>query len=167
MSRQIIAVAHNLRSCHNVGSLMRTCEGLGIKKLFLSGYTPYPAAKNDVRLPHIAAQLSKKIEKTALGAQKSLDWEFLADIDAVIRRLKAENFTVCALEQAPGSTMLDSFRVPPKAALIFGNEVDGLEEDVLRQCPHILEIPMSGRKESFNVAQAAAMALYHFRFNAD
>jgi len=164
--RQLILVAHNLRSTHNVGSLLRTCDGLGIDEVWLSGYTPYPLQKTDSRLPHLAQKLDRQIAKTALGAQKTVRWHHDADITNVIADLKKHGFTVAALEQAPQAIALGTFEPPDKLALIVGREVEGLEPEVLALCDQTLEIPMFGQKESFNVAIAAAMALYHLRFLA-
>jgi len=162
--RQLILIAHNLRSAHNVGSLLRTCEGLGIDTVYLTGYTPYPARAGDERLPHLAQKIDRQIAKTALGAEKSAAWQHQADINAVLSGLKDRSFVIAALEQAPGSVKLPGFDPPDKLALVVGREVEGLEPEILAICDPILEIPMFGRKESFNVVQAAAMALYHCRF---
>lgn len=156
---QIILIAHNLRSAHNVGSLLRTAEGLGVKSVYLTGYTPYPTRSGDTRLPHLAQKIERQISKTALGAEKSLG-EHLEDIDELISELKNNGYLVSALEQADSSLDLRSFVAPDKIALVVGREVEGVEPEVLEQCDQILEIPMKGSKESFNVAQAAAMALY-------
>src|SRR2546430_11852145 len=97
--RSIILIAHNLRSCHNVGSLLRTAEGLGIEKVILSGYTPYPMHTNDRRLPHLAQKITKQIHKTALGAEETLAWEHHADLLPVLARLKKRGYAVAGLEQ--------------------------------------------------------------------
>lgn len=162
--REIVLIAHNLRSCHNVGSLLRTAEGLGVQKIFLTGYTPYPLTDRDRRLPHEAAKLHKQIQKTALGAEEFVDWQHEDDVYSAIRDLKQKGFEVFALEQTPGSISLPGFNAPGKVAILVGREVEGVEREVLEACDAALEIPMSGRKESFNVVQAAAMALYHCRF---
>jgi 23S rRNA (guanosine2251-2'-O)-methyltransferase len=163
--RRIILIAHNLRSCHNVGSLLRTAEGLGVEKAYLTGYTPYPLAAHDDRLPHLAAKINDQIAKTALGAEKSVAWEHREDIMQLISDLRSDGFGVFAVEQAPGSIPLPDFNPPETAALILGREVEGLEKEILEAVTSALEIPMFGHKESFNVVQAAAMALYHFRFH--
>jgi tRNA G18 (ribose-2'-O)-methylase SpoU len=163
---ELVLIAHNLRSAHNVGSLLRTCEGLGVEQVYLTGYTPYPLAAGDDRLPHLAQKTDKQIAKTALGAEKSLAWQHAADINAVLAGLKRRAFAVAALEQAPDAIRLPDFDPPKKLALIVGREVEGIELEILAVCDHILEIPMFGRKESFNVAQAAAMALYYLRFHS-
>jgi 23S rRNA (guanosine2251-2'-O)-methyltransferase len=162
--RQIILIAHNLRSCHNVGSLLRTAEGLGIDEVILSGYTPYPTDANDTRLPHLAAKISRQIEKTALGAEKTIKWRHALSADQVISGLHNQGFIVAAIEQAAGSIHLPEYKPPEKLALIVGREVEGIEAEVLELTDTILEIPMFGAKESFNVVQAAGMAMYHCRF---
>lgn len=164
--RQIIVIAHNLRSTHNVGSLLRTAEGLGVEKVFLTGYTPYPIQANDERLPHLAAKLHKQIKKTALDAEEQISWQHADSIEPILMDLKQQGYTVAAIEQTADSIELPDFKVPEKLALLVGREVEGIEPEVLALCDHILEIPMFGRKESFNVVQAAAMALYHCRFSA-
>jgi 23S rRNA (guanosine2251-2'-O)-methyltransferase len=162
--RKLVLIAHNLRSAHNVGSLLRTCEGLGVDEIYLTGYTPYPARTGDERLPHLAQKTSRQIAKTALGAEKSAAWQHQTNINSVLAKLKSRAFVIAALEQAPGSVKLPEFNPPAKLALIVGREVEGIEPEILAICDRIIEIPMFGRKESFNVVQAAAMALYHFRF---
>ena len=161
---EIVLVAHNLRSAHNVGSLLRTAEGLGVKKVYLTGYTPYPIEQSDERLPHIRQKVEQKIHKTALGAEHMIDWQWCVEIQPLIEKLKSRGFTVVALEQAIKSIPLPEFSVPPKIAVIVGREPHGIEAEILALCDKIVEIPMAGNKESFNVVQAAAMALYHFRF---
>jgi 23S rRNA (guanosine2251-2'-O)-methyltransferase len=162
--RRIILIAHNLRSCHNVGSLLRTAEGLGIEQVILSGYTPYPAIDGDKRLPHIAQKISKQINKTALGAELMVRWSHQLDIMIALDQLRADNWELAAVEQSAGSVNLPGFIASDKLVLIVGREVEGLEPDVLAAASIVLEIPMSGQKESFNVVQAAAMALYQCRF---
>lgn len=157
-------IAHNLRSTHNVGSLLRTCEGLGVKHLYLTGYTPYPKSTNDSRLPHLAEKLHKQIAKTGLGSETLVDWSHTEDIFTVFSSLRADGYTIAAVEQSHTSVPLPDFKPPQKIALIVGREVEGVEPEVLAVCDQLLEIPMFGKKESFNVVQAAAMALYHCRF---
>jgi tRNA G18 (ribose-2'-O)-methylase SpoU len=160
----IVLIAHNVRSTHNVGSLLRTAEGLGVQKVYLTGYTPYPLRAGDTRLPHLAAKLHKQIQKTALDAESLVDWEQYEDVFALLSQLKQRGWTVAAVEQAPSSIALPEYQPPERCALLVGREVEGIEPEVLAQCDAVLEIPMFGRKESFNVVQAAAMALYHLRF---
>jgi 23S rRNA (guanosine2251-2'-O)-methyltransferase len=163
LMRQVVLVAHNLRSAHNVGSLLRTADGLGVKQVYLTGYTPYPKGENDTRLPHLADKINKQISKTALGAEKSEIWQH-NDINETISSLRQQGYTIAALEQSKDSIELPSFHPPDNLAIMVGREVEGLEPELLASSDLILEIPMSGQKESFNVTQAAAMALYHCRY---
>jgi len=164
----MVVIAHNLRSTHNVGSLLRTAEGLGVEKVILSGYTPYPIAADDERLLHLAKKIDKDIRKTALGAENLIPWEHQADIQETIQDLKRAGFTIVALEQTPDSIPLSEFakNTPPEQAiaLILGREVEGVEPEVLKLCDKAVEIPMQGLKESFNVVQAAAIAMYSLQF---
>lgn len=162
--REIILIAHNLRSTHNVGSLLRTAEGLGVQKVILSGYTPHPQHTNDRRLPHEAAKISRAITKTALGAEKLVRWEHHGDILPVLKKLKKQGYTIAAVEQTEHSRELPSYHAPEKIVLLVGREVEGIEPEIVDACDIALEIPMFGKKESYNVVQAAAMALYHCRF---
>lgn len=162
--RQIVVIAHDIRSCHNVGSLLRTADGLGIETVFLTGYTPYPPLEaNDPRLPHLAAKIGRQIHKTALGAEASVDWQQVSDVTTVLSKLKTAGYRIVALEQTTDSIALPSYQPPAKIALLLGREVEGIASDLLSQVDDTVEIPMSGAKESFNVVQAAAMALYQLR----
>lgn len=160
----IILIAHNLRSSHNVGSLLRTAEGLGVDDVYLTGYTPYPSSADDERLPHLAQKIDKQIAKTALGAEELVKWQYRTEIAPLIEKLRHQKYQIAALEQGENAVKLSKFSRPDKVALIVGREVEGIEPEVLELCDQIVEIPMFGRKESFNVVQAAAMALYHMRF---
>ncbi len=165
MNRKIVVIAHDIRSTHNVGSLLRTCEGLGVARLYFTGYTPYPLTPNDPRLPHSAAKLTKQIQKTALGAEQLVSWSHQEQVEDCIAGLRAEGFVVAALEQTEHSVTLPSYRPPQKTALLLGREVEGIDPALLALCDLTLEIPMLGNKDSFNVVQAAAIALYHLRFS--
>lgn len=158
---KIIVIVHDIRSCHNVGSLLRTAEGFGVEKVYFTGYSPYPPTENDERLPHISRKLARDIHKTALGAEDLITWEHQNDISKLITRLKLDGFTICALEQSPSAIPLPDYTAPLKVALLLGREVEGIDRDLLTECDELLEIPMAGKKESFNVVQAAAIALYH------
>lgn len=163
--RTTVLIAHNLRSCHNVGSLLRTADGLGVAHVYFTGYTPYPAAPHDDRLPHQVRKLEAQIHKTALGAEHTVSWTHAEDILPLLITLKNEGYIIAALEQQTGSISLPNFRTGAQPiALIVGREVEGIEPEVRAASTICLEIPMSGAKESFNVAVAAAMALYHLRF---
>lgn len=158
---RIVLIAHNLRSTHNVGSILRTADGLGVHEVLLTGYTPYPSLPNDPRLPHIHAKLTRQIHKTALGAETSQAWRHVDDISDALAQLRTDGYMIAALEQAPRSISLSSYEAPDKLAIILGREVEGVEADVLDQADLTLEISMHGRKESFNVSIAAAIAAYH------
>lgn len=162
--RSIVLIAHNLRSCYNVGSLLRTAEGLGVSKVILSGYTPHPKHANDRRLPHEADKIHAQIHKTALGAEDMLPVFYHQEILDVIEKLKKEGYAVVALEQAEDAKELHAYHPPEKIALVVGREVEGMEPELLAACDAVVEIKMFGKKESFNVVQAAAMALYHICF---
>lgn len=155
---EIIVIAHNIRSTHNVGAIFRTAEGFGIKHIILSGYTPYPLIANDTRLPHIANKLTAQIHKTALGAEKIVSFSHSEQLN--LEQLKAEGYRVVALEQSPRSTKLPAYKSPQRIALLLGEEVHGIADDLLVQCDDIIEIPMVGQKESFNVSVATGIALY-------
>ena len=164
---QLVVIAHNLRSAHNVGSLLRTAEGIGVTDVVLCGYTPYPPLlQDDPRLPHEREKMLKLIHKTALNAENTQSWRHETDITIVLADLKRNGFTIAALEQTDSSVPLPEYRSPEKLAIVLGREVEGVEPEVLGLCDVALEIPMAGEKESFNVIQAAAMALYHCKFIA-
>lgn len=161
--RKIVLIAHNIRSAHNVGSILRSSDGFGVTHVYLSGYTPYPTSANDVRLPHIAKRVSARINKTSLSAENSVVWNYSDDIFELIKTLSKDYFLI-GLEQTPSSTALPKFQSDRNIALFVGNEIEGIPEDLLSKLDQCLEIPMLGQKESFNVAIAAAIALYHLRF---
>ena len=158
--RDIIILAHNIRSAHNVGSIFRTAEGFGVKKIILSGYTPYPVVPNDPRLPHISAKSTTQIAKTALGAEKLVDFEYSNNLFETIEHLRSQDYALTALEQAPNSLKLQDFNAPPRIAILIGEEVHGITPDLLSLADHIVEIPMFGHKESFNVSVATGIILY-------
>lgn len=155
---EIIVIAHNIRSTHNVGAIFRTAEGFGISKIILSGYTPYPKIDHDSRLPHISEKLTSQIHKTALGAETIVPFEYQEEPD--LKGLKEAGYRIAGLEQADKSIRLPDYESPQKIALVLGEEVHGIPDELLEQCEDILEIPMVGKKESFNVSVAAGIALY-------
>jgi len=155
---EIIVIAHNIRSTHNVGSIFRTAEGFGVTKIILSGYTPYPTIENDTRLPHIRDKLTEQIHKTALGAETMVPFGHQSEPDLVT--LKQDGFRIVGLEQDNQSIAIGDYKPTDKIVLLLGEEVDGIDEDLLNQCDDIIEIPMVGLKESFNVSVAAGITLY-------
>ena len=162
---EIILIVHDIRSCHNVGSFLRTAEGLGVSIVYFTGYTPYPATPDDTRLPHITAKLTSQISKTSLGTELSQRWQNHDDINKLLATLKSDGYSLVALEQAPNSIPLQSYKATDKLALLIGREVEGIEPELLNRMDAVIEIAMQGQKESFNVVQAAAMALYQIRFH--
>lgn len=162
--RKLALIIHNIRSCHNVGSMLRTADALAAE-VYMTGYTPYPKSKNDKRLPHLIAKTTRQIEKTSLGAEKSMSWHQSDSVKTIIKDLTNNGFEVVALEQANNSIGLPDYQPGRKVAIIVGREREGLEISILKQVDKIIEIPMLGAKESLNVANAAAIALYHCRFH--
>lgn len=157
---QIAVVAHNIRSTHNIGSIFRTCDGFGVEHLYLSGYTPYPLTENDTRLPYISTKATSEIAKTALGAEKTVPFTHVSNIHTTIEAFKVHGYTIVGLEQDETATPLPEFEAPDKILLILGEEVEGITSDIREKCDHLIEIPMVGSKESFNVSVAAGIALY-------
>jgi tRNA G18 (ribose-2'-O)-methylase SpoU len=154
----IIVIAHNIRSTHNVGAIFRTSEGFGVRKIILSGYSPYPLIPNDLRLPHISRKLTDQIHKTALDAEQIVPFEYqeVPDIDA----LRRQGYTIVGLEQDERSIMLSEYQPPQKVVLLLGEEVEGITDELRQTCDDLIEIPMVGKKESFNVSVATGIALY-------
>jgi len=154
----IIVIIHNIRSTHNVGAIFRSCEGFGVSKIILSGYSPYPKLPNDSRLPHIYNKLTDQIHKSALGAEGMIPFEYQTMPD--FAELKNQSYSIVGLEQDERSIMLPDFKAPAKLALLLGEEVKGITDDLRGVCNYLIEIPMKGQKESFNVSVAAGIALY-------
>ncbi len=155
---RITLIVHNIRSTHNVGAIFRTAEGFGVERIILSGYTPYPKLTNDTRLPHISEKLTSQIHKTALGAEGIVPFEYHETLD--LGTLQLAGYRIVALEQSERSVLISEYETPEKIALLLGEEVHGIEPELLAQCDDIIEIPMVGKKESFNVSVATGIALY-------
>lgn len=158
--RQIVVIAHNIRSAHNVGSLFRTSDGFGVGHIYLTGYTPYPKLQRDTRLPHISEKVTNEIAKTALGAEKTVEYSHLSSPFSLIDGFQAHGYDIVGLEQADTAIPLPDFEPSQKMVLILGEEVDGISHDLIKKCTHLIEIPMRGQKESYNVSVAAGIALY-------
>lgn len=139
-------IAHDIRSCENIGALFRTCEFLGVEKLWLTGYTPAPP--------------DAKVLKTALGAEQSLAWEKQVEVSKVVKRLKAKGFDLVGLELDKRAKELSRYRGSKKIALLLGNEVTGIPASLLDQCDDLVMIKPRGKKESLNVTIAAAIACW-------
>lgn len=161
----VVVIAHNIRSTHNIGSVFRTCDGFGVDKLYLTGYSPHPAYAGDPRLPHLSAKINGQIHKTALGAEQTMPFAYNEDVCQVLNDLKKNDFSIVALEQHQNSILLPDFKSPQHTALLLGEEVRGIEPEIIALADNIVEIPMKGKKESFNVSVAAGIALYAITFS--
>lgn len=152
--RKIFIILHNIRSLHNVGAIFRTADGAGIDKIYLTGYTPTPI--------DVFGKTRKEIRKTALGAENYVKWEKIKDVGKLIARLKKDGVFVVAVEQGAGVINYKKFnpRADKPLALIFGNEVRGLSNNILKKCDKTIEIPMLGKKESLNVSVAVGIVIY-------
>jgi len=146
-------IIEDIRSAYNVGAMFRTADGAGVAKIFLVGYTPAPVDRFGRTQP--------EIKKTSLGASEEIAWEQKTDIVDLIISLQSEGFKVVAVEQTPASVSLPKFTEPKKVVYIFGNEVEGVSKEALRQVDTVVEIPMLGTKESLNVSVSAGIILYH------
>lgn len=150
----VIGILVNIRSVHNVGSIFRTADAAGIRKLYLCGTTPTPLD----RFEHPRGDFIK----VSLGAEQSVVWEHVASAAALVSRLQRDGYYVCALEQSSESISYTAFR-PPRGkpiALVVGNEVRGLTPSILRRADVTIEIPMRGIKESLNVSVSFGIASY-------
>ena len=152
--KPIVVVMDNIRSMHNVGSVFRTSDGFLIDGICLCGFTPQP--------PH------RDIHKTALGSTETVDWVYYENTVNAVHDLKAKGFKVFAIEQTEGSISLEKFKqINPEAiahpmAFIFGNEVDGVDQNVIALCDGVIEIPQWGMKHSLNISVAAAIVIWEF-----
>ena len=155
MVSQIHILLHDIRSTHNVGAIFRTADAIGASKIYLSGYTPAPIDR--------FGRARTDISKASLGAEKTVAWESVEDVQKFLKDMKHGGFHICAVEQSKNS--IDYKKIPKKEKIliIMGNEVGGVEEEVLKICDTIAEIPMLGEKESLNVSVAAGIVLYSLR----
>ena len=146
----IILVLDNVRSALNIGSAFRTSDGLRIEGIYLCGITAQP--------PH------RDIQRTALGATDSVDWKYFEDSHAAIDDLNAKGYTIIAIEQAENKTWLQDFRprIDGKYAVIFGNEVNGVNQEIVDKSDFVVEIPQFGTKHSFNISVSIGIVLWDF-----
>lgn len=145
--REVVVVLFNIRSTFNIGSFFRTSDAAGVSKIWLSGFTATPAH------PHVL--------KVSLGAEKSVAWEYIPQIEDVMVKLKADGFQIVAAELTDTSIRYREAEFSNKVALIFGYEVGGVPQAVLDQVDLTVHIPMRGQKESLNVAVAGGILIYH------
>lgn len=160
MQKKLFLILHDIRSAYNVGAIFRTADGSGVGKIYLSGYTPCPPDKNKSH----KTQAEKMIEKTALGAERSVAWEKCENLENLLEKLRSKKIKIIALEKTKNSINIKKFKISFPAVLILGNEVDGISKDVLEKCDSIVSIPMCGKKESLNVSVAAGIAMYDLLF---
>ncbi|MFK8298959.1 RNA methyltransferase [Capnocytophaga cynodegmi] len=144
----LIVILDNVRSLNNIGSVFRTCDAFLIEKIFLCGITATPP--------------NKEIHKTALGATESVDWEYVKSTISVVERLKSEGICVISVEQTEKSVMLNDFQPnsATKYAVIFGNEVKGVEQEVVSASEGVIEIPQYGTKHSLNISVSAGIVIW-------
>ena len=142
-----IIVLDNVRSMENVGSFFRTADAFRIEAIYLCGITARP--------PH------REIHKTALGADESVDWMYFETTADACEHLKRNGYRIFAVEQVEGSIKLDDFTAEEKTAYVFGNEVDGVDDEVLKYCEQAVEIPQEGTKHSLNVSVSGGIVMYH------
>ena len=150
-----IVVLDNIRSIHNVGSIFRTSDSFLIEKIIISGYTATPE--------------NERMKKTALGSSDSVDWEYSDDIIETIKKLKKKDVKIISIEQADESLKIEKFNPVrgTKYAFIFGNEVDGVSDDIINVSDEVVEIPQVGTKHSLNVSVAAGIVLWDFFFKTE
>lgn len=146
----LVVVLDEVRSLHNVGSVFRTSDAFRVESIYLCGITATP--------PH------PEIHKTALGAEDSVSWIYYKDTCDAVNRLKAEGYTVLSIEQVEGSTMLQDVELEEnkKYAIVFGNEVKGVKQEVVDMCDGCIEIPQFGTKHSLNISVTAGMVIWEF-----
>lgn len=147
-----VLVLHDIRSAQNVGSLFRTADACGISKIYLSSVTPAPIDR--------FGRDRSDIAKTALGAEKSMAWESYEDIFLVLDTYKTQGYEIIAIEQSENSIDYKTLIKKEKMVFILGNEVTGLEPEVLKSVDIVAQIPMVGEKESLNVSVAGGIALF-------
>jgi 23S rRNA (guanosine2251-2'-O)-methyltransferase len=151
-NKEVVILLHNIRSTHNVGSIFRTADALGVSKIYISGYTPLPIDK--FKRPR------KDIAKVALGAEKNISWEYISEPEKLLKKLKREKYQIVAVEQSKKSTDYKKVKIKYPVLFVVGNEVTGVEDKMLSLCEVVAEIPMMGEKESLNVSVAFGVALF-------
>lgn len=152
MNNSTVLILDNIRSVHNVGSLFRTADGMGISNIILCGTTPTPEDR--------FGRERKDFAKVSLGAEKTISWNFFEKTQEAILKFKSEGYEIVALEQDSKSTDLHEYSRKEKVALVLGPEVTGMSQDVLEMCDVVVEISMRGMKESLNVSVAGGIAMY-------
>ncbi len=152
---EIAVVLPNIRSAHNVGSIFRTADAAGAARVLLAGYTPRPVDR--------FGRPDKALGKTALGAEKAVPWEYARDPAKLLARLKEDGWRIVGVEQDARAKDYRALKAAGKIALVFGNEIRGLSPRLRALCDELVEIPMSGAKESLNVSVCAGVMLFSLR----
>ena len=150
--REVIVLLYNIRSTHNVGSMFRTADALGVRKIYLSGYSPTPTDQY--------GKMRQDIEKVALGTEKTVAWEYVKTPEQTINKFKESKYQIIGLEQSKNSIDYKKVKAGKKVLFIVGNEVEGISKKILSLCDKVTEIPMKGNKESLNVSVAFGVALF-------
>jgi tRNA G18 (ribose-2'-O)-methylase SpoU len=145
-------ILDNIRSIHNVGSIFRTSDALGVDKIYLCGYTPTPTDR--------FGRARQDLAKVALGAEKDIAWEYCDDTKKIIKKLKIDGFQIIAVEQDKKSVDYKKVKAKKLVAIVMGTEVTGIDKKTLKLCDAIAEIPMKGNKESLNVSVSFGIAGY-------
>lgn len=156
---RIVLVLDNIRSAHNVGSLLRSADGFGVGKVVSIGITPHMEQVDDPRLPHIIQTAEQRISKTALGAQHLMRQHFATTEDFLSWQSNQKSQLV-SLELDDRAVNVGSFEPSSDISLILGNELDGVSSALLKKSDEVIQIPMHGQKESLNVSISGAVALY-------
>lgn len=166
---ELVLVLHNIRSTYNVGSILRTADGFGVSRIIYSGYTPTPDPLSKL-LPHLSKKITQQIHKTALGAEQSIISLATSDLKLTLQEYKNADFQVIGLEnnlQDQNTHLLTEPHLPiflkRKVVILLGEEVSGISKDLFSLIDLFLEIPMYGKKESFNVSIATAILLFYLR----
>lgn len=163
MQRSIVVIAHNLRSVHNVGSLLRTGEVFAADKVYVTGFTPYPTHPGDKRDAKLQALQTRRMAKAAAGAERTMPFERHEDVYALLDSLREQGYAVAGLEIDPAAVTIADYAPPVKVALVLGDEVAGIDPALRKRSDVLLQIPIYGRKDSLNVSVAAGIALYTLR----
>lgn len=145
--REVVVVLDNVRSAHNVGAIFRTCDGAGVKKIYLCGITPFP--------PH------PKIVKTAIGAENFVEWEHFKNTSTAIERLKHEDYKIVCVEQTENAVDYFEASYPQKIALVFGHELTGVSLEAINSSNAHIMLRMRGKKKSLNVSTTVGIITFH------
>lgn len=146
-NKDIVIILDNIRSVHNVGAILRTCDGAGVKTVILCGITPTPE--------------HKKVHKTALNAEEYVDWEYYKSTEDAIKTFRDKGYKIFSVEQSNSSKEINQIELPEKIAYIFGNEITGISPAISQLSDSTIEIPMMGKKNSLNVATCVGIITYY------